>query len=158
MPARVAKAAKDAKTGRKAVKKVASKVQKGVDKLKEDLKKLEKFDKRKKDPGGSLPASRTVRYKANEGQKKIKPVQSKNRNSQVTEQKGALKGAGAVAALGGAGYMATKDNDYSAANVDLKSGKGLPVADMSESIHMEGTGSGIRYFQNGKEVRLPKKN
>ena len=157
MPARVAKATKDAKEGRKAAQKVASKVNKAKDELKKQLQKLEKFDKRKKDPGGDLPASRTVKYKANEGQKKIKPVQSKNRNSQVTEQKGALKGAGATAVVGGAGYEATKDKKYSTANVDLKSGKGLPVADMSQSIHMEGTSSGIRYYQNGKEVRLPKK-
>ena len=45
---------------------------------------------------------------------------------------------------------------YTAANVDLSSGKGLPVADMSQSIDVRGDGAGMRYFQNGKEVRLPK--
>lgn len=64
--------------------------------------------------------------------------------------KGAAVGSGATAA-------GMSGNDYTAANVDLNKGKGLPVADMSETINMKGTGSGIRYFQNGKEVRLPKK-
>ena len=67
--------------------------------------------------------------------------------------------AGAV--VGPAGYMAGSSNsgekDYTAANVDLKSGKGLPIADMSQSIEVRGDGKGMRYFQNGKEVRMPKK-
>jgi len=49
------------------------------------------------------------------------------------------------------------EKDYTAANVDLKSGKGLPIADMSQSIEVRGDGKGMRYFQNGKEVRMPKK-
>jgi len=28
---------------------------------------------------------------------------------------------------------------------------------MSQSVDVRGTGKGIRYFQNGKEVRMPKK-
>ena len=151
MPARIAKAAKDAKEGRKATKKVASKVNKATDELKKQLQKLEKFDKRKKDPGGSLPASRTIRYKANEGQKKIKPVQSKNRNSQVTEQKGALKGAGATAAVGGTGYMATKKK----APAKKTTTKQLPLYKKGGGpIHMEGSGRGVKYYQNGKQVRI----
>ena len=29
---------------------------------------------------------------------------------------------------------------------------------MSQGVDVRGTGDGIRYFQNGKEVRLPKKS
>jgi len=48
---------------------------------------------------------------------------------------------------------------YTAANVDLSGGsKSLPIADMSRSIDVRGTGEGIRYFQDGKEVRMPKKS
>lgn len=47
---------------------------------------------------------------------------------------------------------------YTAGNVDLSgSSKSLPVADMSRSIDVRGTGEGIRYFQDGKEVRMPKR-
>jgi hypothetical protein len=52
--------------------------------------------------------------------------------------------------------MGTKD--YSTANVDLKKGKGLPIADMSRSIEARGSGNKIRYYQDGREVRLPKNN
>ena len=47
---------------------------------------------------------------------------------------------------------------YTAGGVELSGGKGeMPVADMSQGIDVEGTGDGIRYFQNGKEVQMPKK-
>ena len=49
------------------------------------------------------------------------------------------------------------EQDYSTANVDLNSGKGLPIADMSRSVDVRGTEEGMRYFQDGKEVRMPKK-
>ncbi len=45
---------------------------------------------------------------------------------------------------------------YTAGGVDLSKGKGLPVADMSQGIDVKGDGDGMRYFQNGKEVRMPK--
>ncbi len=48
-------------------------------------------------------------------------------------------------------------DDYTAANVDLKKGKGLPVADMSRSVDVRGDEGGMRYYQDGKEVRMPKK-
>ena len=49
---------------------------------------------------------------------------------------------------------------YAAANVDLGGGKGaksLPIADMSQSIDVRGDEGGMRYYQDGKEVRMPKK-
>ena len=49
------------------------------------------------------------------------------------------------------------EQDYTAANVDLKRGKGLPVADMSRSVEVRGDEGGMRYYQEGKEVRMPKK-
>ena len=68
---------------------------------------------------------------------------------QTQRVKGAVGGAAVGAGMSG--------NDYSTANVDLNSGKGLPVADMSRSVDVRGTEEGMRYFQDGKEVRMPKK-
>jgi len=148
--ARIAKAVKDAKTGRKAAQKVASQVNKATDELK---KQLQKLDKRKKDPGGSQPASRTIKYKANDGQKKIKPVQSRNRNSQATEQKGVLKGVGGTVVAGGVvgGVNKAISNKKTAPKTTPKK---LPLAKKGVTINMKGTGKGIRYYQNGKEVRI----
>ena len=99
-----------------------------------------------------------------EARKHMKDMKTKKTKGQAQSEK-ATKGqrtyrsgqrkAGVVG--GTAGYMAGSGNDYTAANVDLDSGKGLPVADMSRSINVEGDGAGMRYFQDGKEVRLPKK-
>lgn len=95
---------------------------------------------------------------------KKKPEQKKTEKAtkgQRTYREGQRKAAGA-GAVGGSGVTAATmsssgEQDYSTANVDLNSGKGLPVADMSRSIDVRGTGKGMRYFQDGKEVRLPKK-
>ena len=76
-----------------------------------------------------------------------KRTQADRRTQRV---KGAAVGSGVTAA-------GMSGNDYTSANVDLNSGKGLPVADMSRSVDVRGTGKGIRYFQGGKEVRMPKK-
>ena len=75
--------------------------------------------------------------------------------------KAAMRGAkaqgGAAGTVGGYAAGAGNKSDYSAANVDLSGGKGsLPLADMSRSIDARGDDKGIRYFQGGKEVRLPK--
>jgi hypothetical protein len=75
-----------------------------------------------------------------------KRTQADRRTQRV---KGAAVGSGVTAA-------GMSGNDYTAANVDLKSAKGLPVADMSQSIDVKGDEDGMRYFQNGKEVRMPK--
>jgi len=85
-----------------------------------------------------------VTTKKTPGQKKIEPVTKSQRATRSTARRTAAGTAGLTAA------------GYEAANVDLNSGKGLPVADMSKSVTVRGTGEGIRYFQNGKEVRLPK--
>ena len=83
---------------------------------------------------------------------KKKPNQKKTEKAtkgQRTYREGQRKAAGA-------GSVATATG-YEAANVDLNAGGGLPVADMSQSVDVRGDGSGMRYFQNGKEVRMPKK-
>jgi hypothetical protein len=136
MAARIAKAAKDAKTGRKAVQRVASQVKKAERQLDDALDKLQGVNKK-------TPGRKSKSDGITVGKKRTKA----DRRTQQT--KGAAVGSGATAA-------GMSGNDYTAANVDLNKGKGLPVADMSETVNMKGTGSGIRYFQNGKEVRLPK--
>lgn len=85
-----------------------------------------------------------VTTKKTPGQKKIEPVTKSQRATRSTARRTAAGTAGLTAGA------------YEAANVDLNKGKGLPVADMSRSVNVRGTGEGIRYFQNGKEVRLPK--
>ena len=139
MAARIAKAARDAKTGRKAVQRVASQVKKAERQLDDALDKLQGVNK-------NTPGRKSKKDGITVGKKRTKA----DRRTQQT--KGVAVGSGVTAA----GMSKSGEQDYTAANVDLKQGKGLPIADMSETIHMEGTGSGIRYFQNGKEVRLPK--
>tara|TARA_R100001443_G_scaffold3288_3_gene10458 strand:- start:942 stop:1370 length:429 start_codon:yes stop_codon:yes gene_type:complete len=72
-------------------------------------------------------------------------------------QRGATTKGAAIGTAGGYAAGAGNKSDYSAANVDLSGGKGsLPLADMSQSIDARGDDKGMRYFQGGKEVRLPK--
>ena len=91
-----------------------------------------------------------------EARKHVKDLKTKKKPEQKQTEKG-TKGQRTYregqrsAGVTGAGV------GYTAANVDLDSGKGLPIADMSQSIEVKGDGDGIRYFQNGKEVRMPKK-
>jgi len=111
----------------------------------------EKIAKNAKKHGKDLKTKKT------EGQKRSE----KATKGQRTYREGQRK-AGAVGGVAGSGGTAalmsnSGEQDYTAANVDLNSGKGLPIADMSQSIDVRGSGSGMRYFQNGKEVRLPKK-
>ena len=86
-----------------------------------------------------------VTTKKTPGQKKIEPVTKSQRATRSTARRTAAGTAGLTAGT------------YEAANVDLDSGKGLPIADMSRSVDVKGDGDGIRYFQDGKEVRMPKK-
>jgi hypothetical protein len=143
MAARVAKAAKDAKEGRKMTQRVAAKVKKADQQLEEALRKLNGINNK-------TPGRTSKKSGIDVGKDRVK------KGSKAKVQKGAIYGTAGTGAVG-AGYMATKDNDYSTANVDLKSGKGLPVADMSRSVEVRGTSKGMRYFQDGKEVRMPKK-
>jgi len=140
MAARIAKAARDAKTGRKAVQKVASQVKKAERQLDDALDKLQGVNK-------NTPGRKSKNDGITVGKKRTKA----DRRTQQT--KGAAVGSGVTAA----GMSKSNDGNYTAANVDLKRGKGLPVADMSRSVDIRGTSKGIRYFQDGKEVRMPKK-
>ena len=95
-----------------------------------------------------------MKTKKTPGQAKSEPATKGQRTYRSGQRK-----AGAVG--GTAGYMAGSSksgDDYTAANVNLNSGSGLPVADMSRSIDVRGEGSGIKYYQDGKQVRMPKKN
>jgi hypothetical protein len=94
-----------------------------------------------------------MKTKKTSGQKKIEPVTKSQRATRSTARRTAAT-TGPIGAAVGAGMSG---NDYSTANVDLNSGKGLPVADMSRSVDVRGTEEGMRYFQDGKEVRMPKK-
>jgi hypothetical protein len=140
MAARIAKAAKDAKTGRKAVQRVASQVKKAERQLDDALDKLQGVNKK-------TPGRKSKSDGITVGKKRTKA----DRRTQQT--KGAAVGSGATAA----GMSKSGGDDYTAANVDLKKSKGLPVADMSRSVDIRGDGGGMRYYQDGKEVRMPKK-
>ena len=137
MPAKIAKAARDAKTGRKAVQKVASQIKKAERQLDDALDKLQGVNK-------NTPGRKSKSDGITVGKKR---TQADRRTQKV---KGAVGGAAVGAGMSG-------KQDYSTANVDLNSGKGLPVADMSRSVDVQGTEEGMRYFQDGKEVRMPKK-
>jgi hypothetical protein len=91
-------------------------------------------------------------------QKQTEKMTQGQRTYREGQRKTGVGGAGIGSGVTAATMSSSGEQDYSAANVDLNSGKGLPIADMSETVNIEGTGSGIRYFQNGKEVRLPKGN
>jgi hypothetical protein len=140
MAARIAKAAKDAKTGRKAVERVASQIKKAEQQLDDALDKLQGVNK-------NTPGRKSKKDGITVGKKRTKA------DKQTQQIKGVTVGSGVTAA----GMSKSGGDDYTAANVDLKSGKGLPVADMSRSVEVRGTSEGMRYFQNGKEVRMPKK-
>jgi hypothetical protein len=92
-----------------------------------------------------------------EAKKHVKDMKSKKTTGQKQSEKGTKgqrtyrEGQRKAGVAGGAA-------GYTAGNVDLSgSSNSLPVADMSRSIDVRGTGEGIRYFQDGKEVRMPKK-
>ena len=76
---------------------------------------------------------------------------------QRTYRSGQRKAGGVGGAAGYAVGSSNSSEDYKTANVNLKSGKGLPIADMSQSIDVRGDEGGMRYYQDGKEVRMPKK-
>jgi len=110
----------------------------------------EKVAKEAKKHGKDLTTKKTPNQKKSE----------KATKGQRTYREGQRK-AGAGGAVGGSGVTAATmsssgETDYTAANVDLKSDKGLPVADMSRSVDVRGTKNGMKYYQDGKEVRLPK--
>ena len=93
-----------------------------------------------------------------QAKKHIKDMKTKKTAGQKQSEKGTKgqrtyrEGQRKAGAAGGAA-------GYTAGGVELSGGKGKkPIADMSQGIDVEGTGDGIRYFQNGKEVSLPKKS
>ena len=107
---------------------------------------------------GAKKHGKDLTTKKTDGQKKSE----KATKGQRTYREGQRK-AGAGGAVGGSGVTtatmsSSGETDYTAANVDLNSGKGLPIADMSRSVDVRGTEKGMKYYQDGKEVRMPKKN
>lgn len=93
-----------------------------------------------------------------QAQKHIKDMKSKKTTGQKQSEK-ATKGQRTYREGQRKAGVAGGAAGYTAGNVDLSgSSKSLPIADMSRSIDVRGTGEGIRYFQDGKEVRMPKKS
>lgn len=128
MPARVAKAAKDAKTGRKAVQRVASKVKKAERQLDDALDKLQGVNK--KTPG---------RKSAKDG------ITVGKKRTQADRRTQKIKGAAGGAAATGAASMGTSKKTTTP--------KRLPLAKEGK-VDVVGTGKGMKYYQNGKQVRI----
>jgi uncharacterized protein involved in outer membrane biogenesis len=111
-----------------------------------------------KDSGAAAAIKKYGKEVVDEAKKHIKDIKTKKTVGQAQTEK-ATQGqrtyrsgqrkAGTAGAVGG----------YTAGSVDLSSKNGeLPIADMSQGVDVRGTEEGIRYFQNGKEVRMPKKS
>ena len=98
-----------------------------------------------------------LKTKKTPGQAKSEQATKGQRTYRSGQRKAGVGGAGVGSGVTAATMSSSGEQDYSTANVDLNSGKGLPVADMSRSVDVRGTGKGIRYFQGGKQVRMPKK-
>ncbi len=94
-----------------------------------------------------------IKTKKTPGQAKAEPATK----GQRTYRSGQRKAGGVGGAAGYAAGSSNSGEDYKTANVSLNSGKGLPIADMSQSIDVRGDEGGMRYYQDGKEVRMPKK-
>ena len=110
-----------------------------------------------KDSGAAAAIKKYGKEVVEEAKNHIKDMKSKKTAGQKQTEK-ATKGQRTYRSgqrKAGAGGAAA---GYTAGGVELSGGQGeMPVADMSQGIDVEGTGDGIRYFQNGKEVRMPKK-
>ena len=129
MAARITKAAKDAKTGRKAVQKVASQIKKAERQLDDSLDKLQGVNK--KTPG---------RKSAKDG------ITVGKKRTQADRRTQKVKGAAGGAAVTGAASMGSGKKTTST--------KKLPLAKKGVTVEVKGSGKGMRYFQNGKEVRI----
>ena len=129
MAARIAKAAKDAKTGRKAVQKVASQIKKAERQLDDSLDKLQGVNK--KTPG---------RKSAKDG------ITVGKKRTQADRRTQKVKGAVGGAVVTGAASMGSGKKTTST--------KKLPLAKKGVTVEVKGSGKGMRYFQNGKEVRI----
>ena len=129
MAARIAKAAKDAKTGRKAVQKVASQIKKAERQLDDALDKLQGVNKK-------TPGRKSAKDGITVGKKRTKA----DRRTQK------VKGATGGAAVTGAASMGSGKKTTST--------KKLPLAKKGVTVEVKGSGKGMRYFQNGKEVRI----
>ena len=99
-----------------------------------------------------------MKTKKTPGQAKSEPATKGQRTYRSGQRKAGVGGAGVGSGVTAGIMSSSGEQDYTAANVDLNSGSGLPVADMSRSIDVRGEGSGIKYYQDGKQVRMPKKN
>jgi len=132
MPARIAKAAKDAKTGRKAVQRVASKVKKADQQLEDALRKLNGINKK-------TPGRTSKKAGIDVGKERVK------KGGRAKVQKGAVYGTAGTGAV--AGGVASKKKTTTPKN--------LPLAKKSDGpVSVKGTGKGMKYYQNGKQVRI----
>jgi hypothetical protein len=137
MPARVAKAAKDAKQGRKMTQRVAAKVKKADQQLEEALRKLNGINNK-------TPGRTSKKSGIDVGKDRVK------KGSKAKVQKGAIYGTAGTGAVG-AGVSTTKKK----APAKKTTTKKLPLYKKDGGpIHMEGAGRGVKYYQNGKQVRI----
>jgi len=88
--------------------------------------------------------SKDLTTKKTTGQKKIEPVTKSQRATRSTARRTAAV-AGPVGAAIGAGMSKKKS---------AGSTKKLPLAKKGVTVDAKGTGKGMRYYQNGKEVRI----
>ena len=137
MPARVAKAAKDAKAGRKAVQRVALKVKKADQQLEDALRKLNGINKK-------TPGRTSKKAGIDVGKERVK------KGGRAKVQKGAVYGTAGTGAVAG-GVVSNKKTSAKKTTTPKK----LPLAKKSDGpISVKGTGKGMKYYQNGKQVRI----
>ena len=137
MAARIAKAAQDAKIGRKAVQRVASKVRKADEALEESLRKLNGINKK-------TPGRTSKKDGIDVGKERVK------KGNKARVQKGAVYGTAGTVAGGAAVKKATSKKKTAPKTTPKK----LPLAKKGVTVNAKGTGKGMRYYQNGKEVRI----
>ena len=141
MPARVAKAAKDAKEGRKATQRVAAKIKKADQALEESLRRLNGINKK-------TPGRTSKKDGIDVGKERVK----KGGRSKV--QKGAIYGTAGTGAAVGTG-MAAKKAATKKAPAKKTTTSRLPLAKKNGGpVSVEGSGKGMKYYQNGKQGRI----
>ena len=138
MPARIAKATKDAKEGRKATQRVAAKIKKADQQLEESLRRLNGINKK-------TPGRTSKKDGIDVGKDRVK------KGSRAKVQKGAVYGAAGTGAAVGAKKATTKKTPAKKTTTPKK----LPLAKKGDGpIRVEGSGRGMKYYQNGKQVRI----
>ena len=135
MVARVTKAAKDAKAGRKAAQQVASKIKKADKALEDSLRRLNGINKK-------TPGRTSKKDGIDVGKERVK------KGGRAKVQKGAVYGTAGTGAVAG-GVASNKKTSVKKPPV-----KKLPLAKKGTPVNIQGTGKGMKFYQNGKQVRI----